>query len=77
MGPPGPVFTRLTDEYETPDKSRIIQSKPFISPTVNSFKFRDEYMIPAKYGLLECQNLENAMLMADGEDMSGICRYPV
>src|SRR5437879_45708 len=43
MGPPGPVFTHLTDEYETPKKLHIIQSKPSISPTMNSFKFGDEY----------------------------------
>ncbi|KAG6330873.1 hypothetical protein ID866_8216 [Astraeus odoratus] len=74
MDPPGPVFTRLKGDHETPERSRIIESKPSIASTTSSFKFGDERMIRAKHGLLERQSLENTALMADGEDMSGSFR---
>ncbi|KAL4064764.1 hypothetical protein V8B97DRAFT_2010772 [Scleroderma yunnanense] len=74
MDPPEPVFKRLKGDYETPDKSRIIEPKPSIASTSSSFKFGDERMIRAKHGLLERQSLENTALQADGEDTSGSFR---
>ncbi|KAI6137090.1 hypothetical protein F5141DRAFT_1230782 [Pisolithus sp. B1] len=71
---PEPVFKLAKGDYETPDKSRVIESKPSIASTINSFKFGDERMIRAKHGLLERQSLENTVLVADGEDTSGSFR---
>ncbi|KAI6028122.1 hypothetical protein EDC04DRAFT_164044 [Pisolithus marmoratus] len=71
---PEPVFKRAKGDYETPDKSRVIESKPSIASTINSFKFGDERMIRAKHGLLERQSLENTVLVAEGEDTSGSFR---
>ena len=76
MHPPEPVFKRLKRDYETPDKSRIIETKPSIASALSSFKFGDERMIRAKHGLLERQSLENTALQAEGEDTSGSCKYP-
>ncbi|KAI6113748.1 hypothetical protein EDD16DRAFT_1802786, partial [Pisolithus croceorrhizus] len=72
---PEPVFKLAKGDYETPDKSRVIESKPSIASTINSFKFGDERMIRAKHGLLERQSLENTVLVADGEDTSGSCMF--
>ncbi|KAI6020976.1 hypothetical protein BKA83DRAFT_4293512 [Pisolithus microcarpus] len=68
------VFKRAKGDYETPDKSRVVESKPSIASTISSFKFGDERMIRAKHGLLERQSLENTVLAADGEDTSGSFR---
>lgn len=80
MDPPETLFNRLQnarpDDYESPEKSRVIEAKPSIASTVNSFKFGDERMIRAKHGLLERQSLENTALMAEGEeDLSVSCMY--
>ncbi|KAF9219060.1 hypothetical protein BS17DRAFT_439592 [Gyrodon lividus] len=80
--PPATVFSRIKnprpDDHESPEKSRIIETKPSIASTLNSFKFGDERMIRAKHGLLERQSLENTVLIAEGEeDLSGSFRMPV
>ncbi|KIK98105.1 hypothetical protein PAXRUDRAFT_725108 [Paxillus rubicundulus Ve08.2h10] len=78
--PPETVFSRIKnvrpDDYESPEKSRVIESKPSIASTLNS-KFGDERMIRAKHGLLERQSLENTVLVAEGEDHSASFRMPV
>lgn len=71
---PKPVFKGTKGDYDSPDKSRVIESKPSIASTINSFKFGDERMIRAKHGLLERQSLENTALAANGEDTSGSFR---
>jgi len=58
--------------YESPHKARIVE-KPSIAPTA-SFKFGGERMIRAQHGLLERQSLEESCLIADGEDMSNLCK---
>ncbi|KAG8220621.1 hypothetical protein J3R82DRAFT_2877 [Butyriboletus roseoflavus] len=79
--PPETVFSRIKsahpEDHESPVMSRVIETKPSIASTVNSFKFGDERMIRAKHGLLERQSLENTALMGDGEDFSGSFRLPV
>ncbi|KIJ60131.1 hypothetical protein HYDPIDRAFT_32553 [Hydnomerulius pinastri MD-312] len=81
MDPPETLFNRFKnarpDDYESPEKSRVIEAKPSIASTLDSFKFGDERMIRAKHGLLERQSLENTVLMAEGEDLSGSFRMPV
>ncbi|KAH7884200.1 hypothetical protein F5I97DRAFT_1671717 [Phlebopus sp. FC_14] len=77
--PPETVLDRLknadkVDDYQSPEKSRVIETKPSIASTINSIKFGDERMIRAKHGLLERQSLENTALMAEGEDLSGSFR---
>ena len=73
MNPPEPVFKPYKGDYESPDKPHVIETKPSIASTLNSFKFGDERMIRAKHGLLERQSLENTALQAEGEDISGSC----
>ncbi|KAF9235707.1 hypothetical protein BU15DRAFT_89481 [Melanogaster broomeanus] len=79
--PPETVFSRIKnarpDDYESPEKSRVIETKPSIASTLDSFKFGDERMIRAKHGLLERQSLENTVLVAEGEDLSASFRMPV
>lgn len=79
--PPETVFSRIKnahpEDHESPMISRVIETKPSIASTANSFKFGDERMIRAKHGLLERQSLENSALMGDGEDLSGSCKYHV
>jgi serine/arginine repetitive matrix protein 2 len=72
--PPETVFSRIKnahpEDHESPEVSRVIETKPSIASTTNSFKFGDERMIRARHGLLERQSLENTALMGDGEDLS-------
>ena len=72
--PPETVFSRIKnahpEDQESPEISRVIETKPSIASTANSFKFGDERMIRARHGLLERQSLENTALMGDGEDLS-------
>ncbi|KAH0838886.1 hypothetical protein J3R83DRAFT_7313 [Lanmaoa asiatica] len=79
--PPETVFSRIKnphpEDHESPKISRVIETKPSIASTANSFKFGDERMIRAKHGLLERQSLENTVLAGDGEDHSGSFRSPV
>lgn len=58
---------------ESPNKARILE-KPSIASTISS-KFGGERMIKAQHGLLERQSLEDSCLIADGEDISGSCKY--
>ena len=58
--------------YESPHKARIVE-KPSIAST-SSFQFGGERMIRAQHGLLERQSLEESCLIADGEDMSNLCK---
>lgn len=69
---PQPMFTRMKEDHDSPEKSRVIESKPSIAST-SSFKFGDERMIRAKHGLLARQSLEDTVLAAQGEDTSGSC----
>lgn len=79
--PPETVFNRIknahSEDHESPEISRVIETKPSIASTTNSFKFGDERMIRARHGLLERQSLENTVLMGDGEDLSASCKYHV
>src|SRR6188768_19790 len=58
--------------YESPHKARIVE-KPSIAST-SSFQFGGERMIRAQHGLLERQSLEESCLIADGEDISNLCK---
>ena len=79
--PPETVFSRIKnahpEDHVPPEISRVIETKPSIASTANSFKFGDERMIRARHGLLERQSLENTALMGDGEDLSASCKYHV
>lgn len=79
--PPETVFSRIKSAYpedhESPEMPRALETKPSIASTLNSYTFGDERMIRAKHGLLERQSLENTVLMGDGEDLSGSCKYHV
>ncbi|KAG5732016.1 hypothetical protein E4T56_gene18279 [Termitomyces sp. T112] len=56
-----------SDEYhESPNKARIVE-KPSIASTSSSFE--DERMIKAKHVVLERQSPEEAVLIAEGEDL--------
>ncbi|KAF8957811.1 hypothetical protein BDZ97DRAFT_2061970 [Flammula alnicola] len=55
------------DQYESPNKARIVE-KPSIAST-SSFQFGGEQMIKAQHGLLERQSLEDSCLIADGEEL--------
>jgi serine/arginine repetitive matrix protein 2 len=68
-GPPG--FKGFNDYHESPNKARIVE-KPSIAST-SSHAFGGERMIKAQRGLLERQSLEDSVLVADGEDISGSC----
>ncbi|KIM57164.1 hypothetical protein SCLCIDRAFT_29011 [Scleroderma citrinum Foug A] len=57
MHHPEPVFKRLKGDYETSDKSRIIETKPSIASTSSWFRFGDKRMIHMKHGLLDWQSL--------------------
>lgn len=78
--PPETVFSRIKkacpeEDHGSPEISRVIETKPSIASTTNSFKFGDERMIRARHGLLERQSLENTALMGDGEE--GSCMWHI
>ena len=79
--PPWAVFSHIQkahpDGHESPDIPRVLETKPSIAFTANSFQFGDEHMIWAKHGLLERQSLEDMALMGDGEDLSTSREYHV
>ncbi|KAG2338846.1 hypothetical protein BDR05DRAFT_951659 [Suillus weaverae] len=70
---PQPNSRRKGNDYDSP-KSRVLETKPSIASTAYSVKFGDERMIRAKHGLLERQSSENAVLIAEGDDLSTSCR---
>ncbi|KAH0826465.1 hypothetical protein J3R83DRAFT_5466 [Lanmaoa asiatica] len=79
--PPEVVFDRIKNTqpvvgYKSLKTTPVVESKPSIAST-NLFKFGDEHMICARHGLLKRQNLDNAVLMGDGEDLPGSVRMPV
>lgn len=61
------------DYYDYPNKARIVE-KPSIAST-SSYQFGGERMIRAQRGLLERQSLEDSCLVAEGEDLSGSCKF--
>ena len=79
--PPETVFSRIqkahSDGHESPDIPRVLETKPSIASTAESFQFGDERMICAKHSLLERQSLEDTALIGDGEDLSTSREYHV
>jgi serine/arginine repetitive matrix protein 2 len=67
------TYNGFQDYLESPNKARIIE-KPSIAST-SSYTFGGERMIKARHGLLERQSLEESVLAADGEDLSGSCKH--
>lgn len=57
--------------HDSPNKARIVE-KPSIAST-SSYAFGGDRMVRATRGLLERQSLEDSVLIADGEDLSGSC----
>ncbi|GLB36845.1 hypothetical protein LshimejAT787_0311320 [Lyophyllum shimeji] len=66
---PNTAFNQPIEYRESPNKARIVETKPSIASTSSSM-FGGERMIKAKRGLFERPSLEDSCLIADGEDLS-------
>ena len=60
---------------DSPNKARIVEKPSIASTSSADFAFGGERMIKARRGLLERQSLEDSCLIADGEDLSGSCKF--